>query len=184
MKYSLLFCLSLILIFAACAAGNKNYKHYQGIDYEQYNQDKKYNDAVLSGFDGGAVDQVNMDAPSFSIDYDAVGNEIIESTGSNYGEAAVVMAAKKIFLSRDAGQQDIGLFQQALDAAYKTVIKEYRPAGFTYAMSPAGAVNPLSIMDVQCILSEGSANSAGKAACDLFFEGIAEQYQKLKYWTD
>jgi hypothetical protein len=180
MKYPLLFCLSFILIFAACAGGKKGYKQYQGINYEQYEQDRRHNAASLAGLDGGLVDQVNIDGPSFNIDYDAGGNEIIESTGSNYGEAAVVMAAKKIFLSRDAGQGDIGLFQQALDAAYKIVIKEYRPSGFTYAMSPAGAVNPLSIMDVQCILGEGSANSAGKAACDLFFDEIPKQYQKLK----
>ncbi|MDR1123658.1 MAG: hypothetical protein LBL61_03470 [Elusimicrobiota bacterium] len=179
MKYSFLFCLGFILVFAACGGVRKGYKQYQGINYEQYEQDKKHNAAALAGLDG-AVDQVNIDAPSFNIDYDAGGNEIIESTGSNYGEAVVVMAAKKIFLSRDAGQKDIGLFQQALDAAYKIVVREYRPSGFTYAMSPAGAVNPLSIMDVQCILGEGSANSAGKAACDLFFDEIPQQYQKLK----
>jgi len=47
-------------------------------------------------------------------------------------------------------------------------------------MSPAGTVNPLEIMDVQCLVSESSANSVGKDACNLFFREIMAEYQKTE----
>jgi hypothetical protein len=91
------------------------------------------------------------------------------------------MATKKIYLSRDASAKDMGVFQKALDAAYQTAMKQYKPSGFTYSISPAGPVNPLAIIDVQCILGETFANGpAGRDACDLFFKEIAAEYPKMK----
>jgi hypothetical protein len=175
----ILFLISAVcFVFAACTTGGKkSYKQYRGINYDAYEQQKQREGA---GFNLD-VTQGDIDAQSFGVlEFDAEGNEIIESTGSSYGEAVVVMAAKKIYLSRDASQKDITVFQNALDEAYRTAMKEYRPVGFTYSMSPAGAVNPLAIMDVQCILSESAANSEGKETCDIFFREIPAEYQRLK----
>jgi len=163
MKYQILSVLILALIFGACGPSKKQYKQYQGINYGQYEQNKT-----------DVVEQANIDV----IDID--GNDVIESVGDNYGEAVVVMATKKIHLAADATQKDVLTLQAALDSAYRAAMRQYRPTGFTYSMSPAGAVNPLSVMDVQCILAESGANSRGKETCDLFFREAAEQLTNLK----
>ena len=168
MKYFTLLILTVVLFAAGCGTSTKPYKQYQGINYNQYEQDRLRQAAE--------VEQLNIDAPLFNIDFDAQGNEIIESTGSNYGEAVVVMAARKINIDGNGSPAGMQAFQKALDAAYQAVMKEFRPRGFTYSMSPAGAVNPMSVMDVQCILGEGSANSKGKEACDFFFKKVLEVY--------
>ena len=106
--------------------------------------------------------------------------DVVESVNSSYGEAVVVMASKKISLGKDAGYKEMEMFQTALDSAYGTAFSHYRADGFTYAMSPAGTVNPLSVMDVQCILSESFATAKGKAVCDYFFSRIPVEYAKEK----
>ena len=175
MKYFTLLILPVALFAAGCGPAKKPYKQYQGISYDQYEQER-----LRRAAEGLNVEQLHTDGPSFNIEYDEEGNEIIESTGANYGEAVVVMASKKIYLSREGAQKDVQIFQKALDAAYRNVMKEFKPAGFTYSMSPAGAVNPMSIVDVQCILGESDANSRGKETCDFFFKTIQEEYQQLK----
>ena len=174
MNRKILFILPLALIVAACGTpgGKKPYKQYQGINYDLY--------AKTGPGTQGTVDQTNINAPDFNIDIDVDGNEVIESTGRNFGEAVVVMAVRKIQLSPRAAQRDVLVFQTALDNAYRAVMRGHRPSGFTYTMSPAGAVNPLSVMDVQCILAESSANAAGRDACDLFFREAAEQFLNLR----
>ena len=73
----------------------------------------------------------------------------------------------------------MALFQKALDAAYKKALRTYRPAGFTYSIASVGAVNPLSDIEVSCILSEQAANEIGQPTCNLFFQTIVEQYNNL-----
>ena len=51
-------------------------------------------------------------------------------------------------------------------------MRKYRPVGFTYAISSVGAVNPLSDIEVRCMLSERSANDVGQSTCTLFFSTI------------
>ncbi|MDR0646365.1 MAG: hypothetical protein LBG46_05310 [Elusimicrobiota bacterium] len=167
---------AFLLVFTACGiSARKPYKQYQGIDYGIYERDIQ-----SGGLGRESIDQTNIDAPSFNVDYDDLGNEIIESTGRSEGEAVVIMAAKKIFLSKDASAQDAAAFQKALDIAYRKAAVAYQPSGFTYLMSPAGTLNPLAVMDIQCILGESTANQSGKAVCDLFFHEAAAQYEIIQ----
>ena len=181
MKRAGLSFLFTLLVLAGCNTYNqKNYKQYQGISYEQYEKERQRQEAQkLETLEG--VEETDIQDTGFYVEYDEFGNEVIESTGNIYGEAVVVMATKKIYLSRDASNKDLPVFQKALDAAYQTALKEYRPTGFTYSISPAGPVNPLAILDVQCILGETSANSAiGRDTCEMFFKEIAVEYPKMK----
>lgn len=181
MTRTVLAVLAVVFIFSACNTySEKNYKKYQGISYAEYEKERQRKEAEKVDVTGETVEETEIEAPKFDFEYDAFGNEIVESTNSTYGEAVVVMAAKKIHLGRDAKTSDMATLQKALDAAYQTAMKAYRPAGFTYAISPAGAVNPLAIVDVQCILSESSSGSLGKQTCDLFFGEITTEYKKAK----
>ncbi|MDR1684151.1 MAG: hypothetical protein LBR90_01635 [Elusimicrobiota bacterium] len=161
------------LILSACG-GAKNYKTYQGINYQDY--ERRGQSAAAAQITLEGVQQSDIEAPKFDFEVDAFGNEVIESVGSSYGEAVVAMASKKVFLDKEAQTKDIAVLQRVLDSAYQVAQQQYRPAGFTYSMSPAGTVNPLAVMDVQCILGETSANARGKETCDLFFEEIEKQY--------
>lgn len=182
--------LFLSLICAAFALGacntysEKNYKKYRGISYEQYEEIRKEQQAetkqtqIIPPAPFVVQEGVEAEQPIGMEDLTGIDNEVIESTNSTYGEAVVVMASKKIPLGENASYSDMQNFQTALDAAYNTARRAYQATGFTYAISPAGPVNPLSEMDVQCILSESLANATGKAACDLFFKQIPLEYNK------
>ena len=50
---------------------------------------------------------------------------------------------------------------------------------FTYSISSVGAVNPLSDIEVSCILGEQAANEVGQVTCDLFFDTLVQQYNTL-----
>lgn len=178
MKKIILFLLPLCLFLAACNTYNqKNYKKYRGISYEQYELEKMKKEKALIREQQTDILESDISAPV--IPEESI-EDIVESTNSTYGDAVVVMASTKIPLGRDATSLDMRTFQTALDNAYKTALRQYRAAGFTYAISPAGTVNPLSVMDVQCILSEESADAKGKATCDLFFSEIPQEYEKEK----
>ncbi len=178
MKKTLLFLLPFCLFLAACNSYSpKNYKKYRGISYEQYEQEKLKKEQDLMREQQAEILESDINTPE--IEEESI-EDIVESTNSTYGDAVVVMASKKIPLSKDASSLDMRAFQTALDRAYRTALRQYRAAGFTYAISPAGTVNPLSVMDVQCILSEDSADAKGKATCDLFFSEIPQEYEKEK----
>lgn len=181
MVKTLLSFLCVVFVLSACNMYNeKNYKKYRGISYEQYEREQNQKDADNIGSMGLDVSESDIAAPSFENAPEDIDSEVIESTNSSYGEAVVVMASKKIALNSDATSSDLQLFQTALDAAYKTAMLQYGASGFTYAISPAGTVNPLAVIDVQCVLSESSADATGKATCDLFFKEIPVEYQNLK----
>jgi hypothetical protein len=183
--------LLLSIICAAVALGacntysEKNYKKYKGISYEQYEDIRKEQQAETKQVpivppvpSVVQEEEIETAQPVGMEDLTGTDNEVVESTNSTYGEAVVVMASKKIPLGENASYSDMQNFQTALDAAYNTARRTYHATGFTYAISPAGPVNPLSEMDVQCILSESLANATGKAACDLFFKQIPLEYNK------
>ena len=73
----------------------------------------------------------------------------------------------------------MGVFQKSIDKAYSVALRKYRPVGFTYAISSVGAVNPLSDIEVRCMLSERSANDVGQSTCTLFFSTITSTYLEL-----
>lgn len=105
--------------------------------------------------------------------------ENISSAYGTYGDVVVTVASHKFKLGEDATRQDMTKFQKSLDAGYLAALRQYRPVGFTYAMSSVGAVNPLSDIEVTCKLSERSANQVGQATCRTFFNTVARQYAQL-----
>ncbi len=105
--------------------------------------------------------------------------ENISSAYGTYGDVVVTVALHKFKLGEKATRSEMTMFQQALDAGYATAMRQYRPIGFTYAMSSVGTVNPLSDVEVTCKLSERSANQVGQATCNLFFDTIARRYMQL-----
>ena len=172
------------IILSACGASydQKNYKKYTGISYQEYEAKRKQHQQEqekekVEYLYQRDVEEDNIDLYP-SVTTDIIEEDVIESVNSSYGEAVVVMASKKISLGKDASYKDMQLFQNALDSSYKMVFSRYRADGFTYAMSPAGTVNPLSVMEVQCKLSENYATAKGKALCDYFFEQISNAYAK------
>ncbi len=181
-KIKFLLPLTAALILGACGVySEKNYKKYSGISYEEYDRQTAKDQAAqrVEPLEEN-VNQNDIDAPEPSGENLNIEEEIIESSNSSYGEAAVVMASKKISLGKDASYQDMQTFQTALDEAYKAALQKYRAAGFTYAMSPVGTVNPLSLLDVQCLLSESYATAKGKEVCDFFFSEIPLRLEELK----
>jgi len=91
---------------------------------------------------------------------------------SSYGDAVVTVASKKITLGQSAGEAQMTALRTTLDGAYASAQKTYRPLGFTYTISPVGAINPLSDIQVACVLSEESAQDVGQQTCNMFFNKI------------
>ncbi len=174
--------LAAALLLGACGVySEKNYKKYTGISYEEYDRQTAKDHAAqrVEPLEEN-INQNDIDAPQPESEDLNIEEEIIESSNSSYGEAAVVMASKKISLGKDATYQDMQTFQTALDGAYQAALQKYRAAGFTYAMSPVGALNPLSLLDVQCLLSESYATAKGKEVCDFFFSEIPTRFEEAK----
>ena len=105
--------------------------------------------------------------------------ENIAGAYATYGDVVVTVATHKFTLGTDATRKEMALFQKALDSGYSAALRQYRPVGFTYAMSSVGAVNPLSDIEVNCKLSEGSANQVGQATCRTFFNTVSNRYEQL-----
>lgn len=105
--------------------------------------------------------------------------ENIANAYATYGDVVVTVASHKFKLGENATRQDMTKFQKALDAGYLAALREYRPVGFTYAMSSVGSINPLSDIEVACKLSERSANQVGQATCRSFFNTVTRQYIRL-----
>ncbi len=179
MSKTILSILCATVLLGACTSYNqKNYKKYDGISYAEYERQRQEREKQYEYLDE-AISEEDINSP-YDVAPEVVEEDVVESVNSSYGEAVVVMASKKISLGRDANYGDMEKFQRALDSAYGTVFSHYRADGFTYAMSPAGTVNPLSVIDVQCILSESFATAKGKAVCDYFFTQIPLEYAKEK----
>ena len=182
MKRLILLILPFIL-FAGCAEYNisKKYKQYSGINYRSYEIPSTYTELDLATDEEEEteepVEENNIEIPEV---IEITEEEIIESSNQAYGEAVVVMASKKIPLSKNATGEDLMTFQTALDKSYNAILKSYRTQGFTYTLAPAGTVNPLSVINVQCLLSENFANTSGKKVCDAFFAQIPIEYENVK----
>lgn len=105
--------------------------------------------------------------------------ENVASAYGTYGDVVATVATHKFKLGPLAGKTEMTAFQKSLDNAYTVALRQYRPVGFTYAMSSVGAVNPISDIEVACKLSERSANQVGQSTCTLFFNVITRQYKQL-----
>ena len=175
----------LVIVFAGCAEYDisRKYKQYSGINYSSYEMPKTYTEVDLNADtievveEEEPVEEKTLQIPEI---VEITEEEIIESSNQAYGEAVVVMSSKKIPLSKNATAADLATFQIALDKSYNIILKNYRTQGFTYTLSPAGTVNPLSVINVQCLLSENFANTSGKRVCDAFFAKIPVEYENEK----
>lgn len=172
----------LFTVVAGCAEYDisKKYKQYSGINYRSYEEPSNSTDLnfiVRVEEEEPVEEENNLEIPEVE---EITEEEIIESSNQAYGEAVVVMSSKKIPLGKNATGTDLAVFQTALDNSYNMILKSYRTQGFTYTLSPAGTVNPLSVINVQCLLSENFANTSGKKVCDAFFAQIPIEYENEK----
>lgn len=190
MQKSLFSCLLVFFFLSACSSVDYTArKKFSGIDYSAYENPTPVVPAENEDFIGSLPDpSVLEEGSEFSAqseseelpseDEDFTSEEIAASYG-RYTDVTVVAAAKRVKLGSAANSKNMALFQKALDSAYKKALRTYRPAGFTYSIASVGAVNPLSDIEVSCILSEQAANEIGQPTCNLFFQTIITQYNNL-----
>ncbi|WP_428123849.1 hypothetical protein [Candidatus Avelusimicrobium faecicola] len=181
--------LALAVGLAACA-GTGDYRSKktirQGLDYGMYTDYETATQFPTGPLDAPSVldgsyvapeaDLTQPQSPSQEEDFTA---ELPSGSYSTYGDVAIPVASKKFRLGASATQKEMGYFQRALDQAYSRALRSYRPTGFTYSVSGVGSVNPLSDIEVSCMLSEDSANSVGQKTCKLFFQEIGLAYAQL-----
>lgn len=177
-KFLVLLCTGMIL--AACAPQQNVRKD---IDYSHPRESKTYYEFTSYALEQPSVlAETPEEGPTHSFqpgeDEDFTSENITSSYGT-YGDVVITVATHKFKLGANAGRKEMALFQQAMDNAYGVVLRQYRPSGFTYAMSSVGAVNPLSDMEVMCKMSEGSANAVGQNACNTFFSSLSSSYRQL-----
>lgn len=183
MKKIIVLCVGILL--AGCTLPSKPVKSL-GIDYSAYEQPNLHpaddftaplpQPSILE--DVPAATEETAEEAEPSEDEDFTSEEIAASYG-RYTDVTVVVASKRIKLGPTATSKQIGMFQQALTTAYKKALRTYRPSGFTYSMASVGAVNPLSDIEVNCILGEQSASEVGQSTCNLFFKTLTAQYNLL-----
>lgn len=158
----------------------------QGLDYSMYT-DYEGRYELSSGplgtpsvLDGSATQETlpteGTDVLSADEDFTA---SLPASAYDTYGDVVVPVAKKKFQLGAKATSKEMGVFQRALNRAYALALHEYNAAGFTYSVSSVGAVNPLSDIEVSCMLAESSANSVGQKTCNLFFKELASNYYDM-----
>ena len=182
MKRTFLFMAALAFLLVACAAPN-NKKEWRGIDYSAYEMPAlSTHDDYVGALPQPSILQENQfaqDAEEMpSADEDFTSEEIASSYG-RYTDVTVVAATKRVKLGANATTKQMALFQKALDNGYKRALRTYHPSGFTYSIASVGAVNPLSDIEVSCILDEHAASDVGQPTCNLFFNTLVQQYNNL-----
>lgn len=119
-----------------------------------------------------------MGQEQYEIEIDIENSDVIGDTGV-YGDLAVEIASKKYPLGAKATSNDLSDFQKVLDKSYLSVFEDYSKVGFTYMLSPAGSVNPLSEINIKCMISERFSDDNGKEVCDKFFGNITNLYTEF-----
>ena len=177
MKRLIILLLPIIILGACSPHSPRRYKEYSGINYDAYEVTRTTTEVEVETMEEEEIKPEPVKVDTSKVE-EITEEDIIESSNQAYGEAVVVMSSKKINLSKKATYEDLETFQAALDKAYNVILRSYRTEGFTYTLAPAGTVNPLSVMNVQCLLSENFANTSGKKVCDAFFAQIPTEYEK------
>lgn len=183
MKKAVAFCMLCALLTAACSSVDyTSNRKLKGIDYSAYENpsgfmgDNYYGElpapSILDEYDFSQEEETLDESQDFT-------SEEIAASYGRYTDVTVIAAAKRVKLGASANSKNMALFQKALDAAYKQALRTYRPAGFTYSIASVGAVNPLSDIEVSCILGEQAANEVGQDTCNLFFNTLVNQYNTL-----
>ncbi len=185
MKKTILWLITGVLFLGACAAPSNRSAKWSGIDYSAYERPVITSSDDYTGvlpdpsiLAEGSLPPAAETAQTPSEDEDFTSEEIASSYG-RYTDVTVVVAAKRVKLGAAATSKHMALFQKALDAGYKKALRTYRPSGFTYSISSVGAVNPLSDIEVSCILDEQAASDVGQPTCNLFFNTLIQQYNSL-----
>lgn len=186
------FRLFAVIIFAGCLGACSSTGDFrssktirQGLDYSMYTDyeqryelpsgplgapsvlDENFQEDMLGGYN---------DLPSADEDFTA---QMPSGAYGTYGDVVIPVAAKKFSLGAKATSREMGLLQKALNRAYALALREYQAVGFTYSVSSVGAVNPLSDIEVSCMLGEEAANNVGQKTCDLFFREVSSHYSQL-----
>lgn len=175
----------LILAFVAGACGTTDYRSHKKINtrpsFNAFDDKDTYyefssvlpDDPVMSGEHAIADGE---QTPGEDEDFTS---ENLTGAYGRYGDVVVTVATKKMRLGTGATQKEMALFRQAVDKAYASALRTYRPAGFTYSMSAIGQVNPLSDIEMGCMLGEQSASEVGPRTCNLFFKETLSNYNQL-----
>jgi len=182
------------VLLCACGAStsfSSRKKVTQGIDYSRYGQSEPYYEfssaipedmqpSMLADQPGESADNVPAaEEETLGEDEDFV-SESLANSYQTYGDVVVTVASRKFELGASATRKDMAMLMKAMESSYARALRVYQPTGFTYTMSSVGAVNPLSVVQVQCRMSERSANANGQKACHAFFEQIRDNYVKAK----
>lgn len=187
MKKSILFLVVMTMLLGGCGTSNRSKSKWTGIDYSAYERPilRDSDDYTAHPLPGPSVLGENFGTGSFedaeempTEDEDFTSEEIASSYG-RYTDVTVTAATKRVKLGSGATAKHMALFQKALDVGYKKALRTYRPSGFTYSISSVGAVNPLSDIEVSCILDERAASDVGQPTCNLFFNTLVQQYNRL-----
>ena len=187
-KFILLAMLPALLTACSTSSNYTSRRKLTGIDYSAYERAAIVpTEPGTEDFTGSLPSPSVLDAAAAAAkaeepeltEYEEFTSEEIASSYGGYTDVTVVVAAKRIKLGPSANTKNMALFQKALEMAYKKSLRTYRPSGFTYSMSSVGAVNPLSDIEVSCVLGEQSANEVGQQTCNLFFQTLIQQYNKL-----
>ncbi|MBP5429458.1 MAG: hypothetical protein J6Y25_01010 [Elusimicrobiaceae bacterium] len=182
MKVRVLWILFVGVLVAGCSSLQDPSKRHVNVptDFLHPNANSAYYEFSSSKLDAPSVleeqpveETVVAVAPGADEDFTA---ENISSAYGTYGDVVVTVATHKFKLGANAARKEMTAFQRALDSAHSTVMGQFHPVGFTYAMSSVGAVNPLSDVEVACKLSERSANQMGQTTCNSFFKTITSRY--------
>lgn len=177
-------CVVVLLVCACNSSTNfraSRKRVTQGIDYSHYGQREAYYEFTSAGPQNTSltpsVTGAETTEETLGEDEDFT-SENNTDTYNTYGDVVVTAATRKFKLGPEATRREMSTLMKAMDTAYAQALRTYHPSGFTYAMSSVGAVNPLSDVEVNCRMSEHSANNMGQAACTLFFNTIRTEYVK------
>lgn len=165
--------LLLVFLLAGCVSTDKR-DRYERVDYSEYEVYEEYERPKI--FDSDELTEPSvLGQEQYEIEIDIKNPDVIGNTGV-YGDLAVEISSKKYHMGAKATSTDLREFQTVLDESYLKVFKDYKEVGFTYMLSPAGSVNPLSEIDIKCMISERFSDDNGKEVCDKFFSNITNLY--------
>ncbi|HBA61472.1 MAG TPA: hypothetical protein DCZ92_11790 [Elusimicrobia bacterium] len=97
--------------------------------------------------------------------------------------AASVFEARTFKLSKTPDPDLEAALGDVLSGAYQAVVKDHygddpMKIGFTYSMTPRGAVYPFSEIEVACIMQDKYARSKGPGLCGGFFKEVDLRVKK------
>lgn len=177
------------ILLTACGAStsySSRKKVTQGIDYSRYGKNEAYyefSSAIPGETEGNAFSDRLTAQEAAAVEAEEILGEDEDFVSENlansyqtYGDVVVTVASRKFELGASATRKELTVLMQSMEKAYSKALRTYQPTGFTHTMSSVGAVNPLSVVQINCRMSERSANANGEKVCKLFFDQIRTNY--------